>query len=139
MITTTYMRHDKSWKAVARFPHAVNPYKYHEYNYRGYGKTPEEATNELMAQLAANEYVYDFIYFIPERLTRYRPTIRYNHWDNAFFCEMEFEHQNGETSSVLGEGETPQDAFSAALLAISLQGVYLPPNQLRKASDLFTV
>lgn len=139
MITTTYTRHNCSWKAVARFPHALNPYKYHEYDYKGWGKTPQEATNDLMSQLAANEYVYDYIYFIPERLIRYNPITRYNHWDKAFFCEIQYERPDLSESSVLGQGSTPDNAFAAAILAIAIDGVHIPPNQSRTAEDLFTV
>jgi hypothetical protein len=138
MIINTYTKINR-WTAVARFPHANNPYKYHEYDYRGFGENPQEAVNELMSQLAANEYVYDFIYFIPERLTRYNPITRYNHWDKDFFCQIWYELPYRSESSALGQGATPDDAFAAAILAIALDGVHVPPNQRRTATDLFSL
>jgi hypothetical protein len=140
MIITTYVKHSNSWKAVAQFPHANNPYKYHEYDYRGFGKTPQEATNELMAQLEANYFVYDFIYFIPERLTRYQPETYYDVNYNTWCVKMEYRQgDGGDTDIVLVFGDTPHAAFTRLAAAFSPRGVYLPPSQRRTAEDLFTI
>jgi hypothetical protein len=128
------------WTAVAQFPHAINPYKYHEFDYRGFGSTPDEATNSLMSQLEANTFVYDYIYFIPERLTRYAPATYYDTEHKIWCIKMEYQQQDsGDTDIVLAFGNTPQVAAIRLASVFTQCGAYIPPNQRRTANDLFSI
>jgi hypothetical protein len=128
------------WEAVAQFPHANNPYKYHEYDYRGFGDSPQEATNSLMEQLEANTFVYDYTYFIPERLTLYSPATCYDADYKTWYVEIEFQQaDSGDTDVMVALGDTPRQAIKSALATLPARGVYVPPGQRREAEDLFTV
>jgi hypothetical protein len=139
MIVHRYTK-SQGWTAVARFPHAINPYKYHEYDYRGFGRSPQEATNSLMGQLEANTYVYDYIYFIPERLTRYSPATYYDEMNKIWCAKMEYQQKDGgDTDIALVFGATPHDAHIRLASVFTQCGAYIPPNQRRAAEDLFSL
>jgi len=139
MIITAHTK-TLGWTATAQFPHANNPYKYHEFDYRGFGESPQEAIGSLMAQLEANTFVYDYIYFIPERLTRYSPATYYDSEHKLWCVKMEYQQRDGgDDDVVLVFGDTPQAAHIRLASVFAQCGAYLPPNQLRTAEDLFTV
>jgi len=139
MIITTYTK-TLGWIATAQFPHANNPYKYHEFDYRGFGESPQEAIGSLMAQLEANTFVYDYIYFIPERLTRYSPATYYDSEHKLWCVKMEYQQRDGgDTDVVLVFGDSPEAALSRLFESAIRRGVHVSPEQAREAQDLLTV
>jgi hypothetical protein len=140
MITLRFNARALEWRATATFPYK-NDSKYNEYDYTGYGSTPELATIDLLERLATERYPYYYTYYADAHTTDYKPVITYNRHHELWQCEVKFASANpfGSSDTLAARADSPDVAHTAALLALTAETLHIPRSQSRTAETLFTL